>query len=499
MSKSQIAGAAGAAENHDTERPTPPKQRQPLGLFTLSSIEMWERFSFYGLQVILAYYIYYSAGDGGLGLSETEALAIAGAYGGAVYLGQPVGAWFADRLVPARTMVMVGGVIIMSGHISLAAIPGLPGLLTGLALITIGTGALTPNTHAMVGRLYKEQLPRRDSGYAIFYTGILIGALFGPLATGYLQVELGFHYGFGAAAVGMAIGLITYFLGRKTVPVESTIVPNPISSADTWKAAGFGIALLAVIAVLVSTGIMSTGNLNNYVLGTILVVSVLYFIVMFRSKKVTADERTKVKGFIPLFITGAIFWTMILQLFTTFAIYADTRVNLNIGSYSMPAAYISTFEVIAGIIAGPIIAAYGQKLATRPNRKVPSTVSKLALGFVLMTLTFGLFAVLSLVFTGRVPLIAVIIGMIVMGITEVMYAPIGLSVASQLSPVAFNSQMMALWGLTTAAGASLSGFMGQLYSSTSEVGFFTFMTVISVLTAGFLYGMRGPLRRLGVA
>ena len=132
----------------------------------------------------------------------------------------------------------------------------------------------------------------------------------------------------------MTIGLFTCFLGRNTVPVELTVVPNPVSSAGRLKAAGFGIALLAAIAVLVSTGIMSTGNLNNYVLGTILIVSVVYFVVMLRSKKVTADERLKIKGFIPLFITGAIFWTMILQLFTTFAVYADTRVNLSIRAVS---------------------------------------------------------------------------------------------------------------------------------------------------------------------
>ncbi|GAA1856315.1 peptide MFS transporter [Brevibacterium marinum] len=496
MSKSQIDDPAEPASSADTSTA---QRTQPIGLFTLSSIEMWERFSFYGLQVILAYYIYYSAGDGGLGLTEGEALAITGAYGGAVYLGQPLGAWFADRLVPARTMVMAGGVIIMFGHIGLAVIPGIPGLLIGLALITVGTGALTPNAYAMVGRLYKEQSPRRDAGYAIFYTGILVGALFGPLATGYLQVELGFHYGFGAAAVGMAIGLVTYFLGRNTVPAEARIVPNPVSSPGKWKAAGFGVAVAALVAVLASTGLMSTGNLNNYVLGTILIIAVVYFVTMLRSKNVTADERMKVKAFIPLFITGAIFWTMILQLFTTFAVYADSRVELNIGSYSMPAAYISTFEVIAGIIAGPIIAAYGQKLANRPNRRVPSTTSKLAFGFVLMTLTFGLFAIFPLIFSGLIPLAVVIAGMFVMGITEVMYAPIGMSMASQLSPVAFNSQMMALWGLTTAAGASLSGFMGQLYSASNEVGFFALMTVISLLTAVFLFAIRSPLRRLGVA
>ncbi len=498
MSNSQIADSAEPTDSAAMSPASRPERKQPIGLYTLSSIEMWERFSFYGLQVILAYYIYYTAGDGGLGLSEGEALAITGAYGGAVYLGQPIGAWFADRLVPARTMVMAGGVIIMAGHITLATVPGLAGLIIGLALITIGTGALTPNVYTMVGRLYKEHSPRRDSGYAIFYTGILVGALVGPLATGFLQAEFGFHYGFGAAAVGMLVGLTTYFLGRNTVPQEARVVPNPIASSGKWKAAGVGISLLILIAVLVGTGVLTTGNLNNYVLATICIVSIMYFLVMLRSKKVTPEEHKRVKAFIPLFITGTIFWTMILQLFTTFAVYADTRVTLTIGSYSMPAAYISTFEVIAGIIAGPLIAAYGQKVAGRSNRAVPSTCSKLGLGFLMMTLTFALFAVYPMIFDGRIPLVPVIIGMIVMGVTEVMYAPIGLSAASQLSPQAFNAQMMALWGLTTAAGASLSGFMGQLYGGMSEVAFFSLMAGISLATGLVLYSLRRPLHALGL-
>lgn len=498
MSEPRTIHEQGAGENASTAQPFEPKVKQPIGLFTLSSIEMWERFSFYGLQVILAYYIYYAAADGGLGLSEGEALAITGAYGGAVYLGQPVGAWFADRLVPARSMAMAGGIIIMAGHITLAAVPGLVGLIAGLALITAGTGALTPNVYTMVGRLYKEQSPRRDSGYAIFYTGILVGALVGPLATGFLQTELGFHYGFGAAAIGMLIGLATYFLGRNTVPEEARIVPNPIDLRGKWKALGAGLAIAAVIAVLIGTGLLNTGTLNNYVLASIFIVSIMYFLIMLRSKKVTVEEHNRVKAFIPLFVTGAVFWTMILQLFTTFAVYADTRVDLTIGSYSMPAAYISTFEVIAGIIAGPLIAVYGQKAAARSSRAVPSTCSKLGLGFLMMTATFALFAVYPLIFDGRIPLIPVVIGMIVMGVTEVMYAPIGLSAASQLSPQAFNSQMMALWGLTTAAGASLSGFMGQLYGEMSEGAFFVFMAGISLGTALVLYGLRGPLKVLGL-
>ncbi|WP_459893660.1 MFS transporter, partial [Brevibacterium metallidurans] len=156
MSNSQITDPAEPTDSVEAKTVSRAERKQPIGLFALSSIEMWERFSFYGLQVILAYYIYYSAADGGLGLSEGEALAITGAYGGAVYLGQPIGAWFADRLIPARTMAMAGGIIIMAGHITLAAVPGITGLIVGLVLITIGTGALTPNVYTMVGRLYKE-------------------------------------------------------------------------------------------------------------------------------------------------------------------------------------------------------------------------------------------------------------------------------------------------------------------------------------------------------
>lgn len=271
-------------------------------------------------------------------MSEVQALAIAGAYGSAVYLLQPVGPWFADRLVPAQTMVMAAAIINMCGHISLATIPGPGGLLVGLSLVTIGTGGLAPNTHSMVGRIYKGHSPRCDSRFAIFSTGILVGALFGPLVTGRLQTDFGFHYGFGAAAVGIIVGLPSYFFGRNALLESARVVPNPISPAGKWKAAGFGTAVLSVIAVLIATGLISTRNLKNYVLGAIFLVSIVYFIAMFRSKKVREGEQERVKAFIPIFITRIVFWTMVLQLFTTFAVYAYTRVDFIIAGYTTPAA-----------------------------------------------------------------------------------------------------------------------------------------------------------------
>lgn len=167
-----------------------------------------------------------------------------------------------------------------------------------------------------------------------------------------------------------------------------------------------------------------------------------------------------------------------------------------------PVASILLIDAISrcrGSTARPVIAVLGQNLATRPGRRTPNTVAKLGLGFVLMTAAFGLFAVFSMIFTGQIPLIPVIVGMIAMGVTEVMYAPIGMSVASQLSPQAFTAQMMALWGLTTAAGASLSGFMGQFYTVSDEISFFLLLTLISLLTAVLLFALRAPLSRLGTA
>lgn len=475
------------------------EQPQPLGLWTLSWTEMWERFSFYGLQVILAYYIYYSAGEGGLGLSDIEALAITGAYGGAVYISQPAGAWLADRLIPARTMVYAGGAIIMAGHIVLAVAPGLTGLFSGLALIVLGTGALFPNILAMMNLLFEENAPKRDLGFSLYYSGILIGSLLGPLVTGYLQITFGFHVGFAAAAIGMFAALLGLTIGLKTLPAEARTVPNPVGQAGMIRALAIVGAIVVAIVLLIVTGALNTTTLNWFVIFAALAISVGLFIVMHRSHSVDAQDQARIRAYIPLFITAAVFWTMILQLFTTFAIYADTRVDLSVGPITVPAAYISTFEVVTGIIAGPVIAAAAQRRRAHPtNRSTATSASKLALSFLVMAVTFVLFAVYAVVFESYVPLLAVIIALIFMGITEASYAPFFFSASGRFAPRVFNAQMMALASLTLAIGASLSGFMGQLYVSMDEVGYFLLMAVIAIACAGLLYASRRSWVSVGI-
>src|SRR5690606_26150847 len=201
---------------------------QPRGLANLFSVELWERFSFYGMQGIVLLYMYFEVADGGLAIDRAVAAGIVGAYGGSVYLFSVLGGWVADRLLGSERTMLGSAVLIMLGHISLALVPGAVGLGLGLALVAVGSGGLKATITNLVGSLYSARDSRRDAGFSIFYMGINIGGLIGPLLTGLAQQQVGFHLGFGLAAIGMAIGLGQYVLGRRYLPESVHDVPNPL-------------------------------------------------------------------------------------------------------------------------------------------------------------------------------------------------------------------------------------------------------------------------------
>src|SRR5699024_7589900 len=175
--------------------------------------ELWERFSFYGLQSILAFYLLYELDKGGLALGSAESAGIVGAYGGAVYIAQLVGAWLGERVLSPKNLVLIGGIVIALGHICLAVVPGLAGLSVGLVLIILGTGALKTNITSIVGFVLENETDaRRDAGFSYFYMAINTGAVLGPLATGFVQESWGFHPGFALAAIGMIAALVHFVL-----------------------------------------------------------------------------------------------------------------------------------------------------------------------------------------------------------------------------------------------------------------------------------------------
>lgn len=211
----------------ETEQPQRTFFGQPPVLANLFGVELWERFSFYGMQGILLIYLYYTAERGGLGIDEGTATSIVGAYGGLVYLSTILGAWLADRVLGPDRTLFCAAVVVMAGHIALALIPGLAGVAVGLVLIATGSGGVKANATSLVGTLYSEDDDRRDAGFSLFYLGINLGAFAGPLLTGLLQKNVGFHYGFGLAAAGMFLGLVQYGAGRRRLSDEARRVPNP--------------------------------------------------------------------------------------------------------------------------------------------------------------------------------------------------------------------------------------------------------------------------------
>lgn len=207
-------------------------------LANLFSVEMWERFSFYGMQALVLFYMYYPAAEGGLGLDQGVATGIVGAYGGTVYLCSILGGWVADRLIGSERTMLASAVLIMVGHIALALIPSVPGLAIGLLCVAVGSGGLKTTCVNLVGTLYERDDPRRDAGFSIYYMGVNIGALFGPLLTSFAWGTWGFHAGFGIAAFFMALGLVQYFLTRKGLPDSVHTVANPLPARSTASGSG---------------------------------------------------------------------------------------------------------------------------------------------------------------------------------------------------------------------------------------------------------------------
>src|SRR5258706_11718486 len=186
----------------------------PRGLTTLFFTEMWERFSYYGMRALLILFMTASVAQGGLGWDARRAATIYGLYTAGVYFTAIPGGWIADRLLGLRRAVLIGGVLIALGHYSLA-LNILPLFYAGLVLIVLGTGLLKANVASIVGQLYGEGDKRRDAGFSIFYMGINTGAFVSPLVCGWLAQKVGWHWGFGAAGVGMTFGLLQYSMGQR--------------------------------------------------------------------------------------------------------------------------------------------------------------------------------------------------------------------------------------------------------------------------------------------
>lgn len=452
---------------------------QPPQLGSLFGIEMWERFSFYGMQAILLIYMYFQTTEGGLGIDEGVATGIVGAYGGAVYVFSILGGWIGDRLLGSERTMFYSGLAIMAGHIALALLPGIPGLAIGLILVAVGSGGLKANIANLVGGLYSRDDTRRDAGFSIFYMGINIGGLIGPLLTGVAQVRWGFHLGFGLAAIGMALGLAMYVRTRGAMPESSHHVPNPLPRAQIPRVVVTAVVGLIVLGVLLGTGVIHAGNLANFVVLLSAVAAVAIFALLLTSSKVDADERSRVRAFIPMFIGSAAFFALFQQQFTVITIYSDNRLDRTFEffgrwAWEMPIPWVQSFNPAFIILLAPVFAALWTKLGGRQ----PNTPVKFGLGIILMGSAFLLF--LPMVGVSSVPVLWAALILLVATMGELMLSPVGLSLSTKLAPASYPVLMVALFNLSLALGTALAGALAGFYSAESEASYFGILGAVTI-------------------
>ena len=456
---------------------------QPWGLANLFGVEMWERFSFYGMQAILVYYMYFSATEGGLGMDKAQATSIIGAYGGLVYMASLAAALVADRFLGSERTLSWSAVLVMLGHISLSALPGVAGLAVGLIAIALGSGGIKTNASVVLGQLYSRTDPRRDAGFSIFYLGINIGALAGPILTGWLRVSNGFHWGFGLAAVGMAIGLTQYILMRKTtIGAAGHEVPNPLPKRQYPLWFGSVVAIVVVCVLLIGTGTVKVQWLSDIVTVVALISAVVLWCQMYFSPLTTATEKSRLIGFIPIFISGSLFFGVFQQQFTVIAIFAETRLDRNVLGVELAPEFVQSINPTFIILFSVVFATLWTKLG---DRQWSSPVK-----FGVANVIIGISLFFFLPFVGgeenSTPVYAIVWILFLFTMAELLLSPVGQSLVTKLAPEAFKTQMVALFFLTVSIGSALSGVLAGYYNpddAGAERSYFLSLGLASIVVA----------------
>jgi proton-dependent oligopeptide transporter, POT family len=464
----------------------------PKGLLTLFFTEFWERFSYYGMRAILVFYMYYEVSKGGLGLDEKTALAIMSIYGSLVYMSGIIGGWLADRVFGTSKAVFYGGILIMLGHIALA----IPGSVTmffiSMVLIVLGTGLLKPNVSSIVGDMYSEEDNRRDAGFSIFYMGINLGGFLAPLIVGTVGMKYNFHLGFGIAAVGMFLGLLVFvFTKKKNLGLAGTIVANPLSPAEKKKVfttIGLGAALIAILmAVAIPTGLLTIDTFIALVGILGILIPTIYFIVMYRSPKTTATERSRVLAYIPLFIASVMFWAIQEQGSTILANFADKRTQLDFAGIHISPAWFQSLNPLFIIILAPVFAWLWVKLGDRQ----PSIPKKFSLGLLFAGLSF-LVILLPAYLGGSDSLVNplwLVLSYLIVVFGELCLSPVGLSATTKLAPAAFQAQTMSLWFLSNAAAQAINAQIVKFYTPETEMIYFGVIGGASIILSMILFAL----------
>ena len=437
----------------------------PIGLRTLFLTEMWERMSYYGMRALLVLYMTgaLTGFNPGLGWSSLEAQAIYGVYVGMVYFMVIPGGWLADNILGHQKAVLYGAIIIALGHFTLA-LPLQQTFFLGLIFVVLGTGLLKGNISSIVGKLYKDEDDRRESGYTIFYMAINIGSTLGFLVCSYLGEKIGWHWGFGAAGFGMTFGVIQFIRSRSLLG-SSGLAPNPLGEGKRSKLVFRTKISLVLMMTVILGGLFGLYTIDARAFAEgfyyfLCFVAGTYFLYLYFFAGLSNAEKKNLVLLSLLFIGAAAFWSGFDQSASSLSIFARDYTDLSVSGYIIPIGWLQFANPIFVVIFAPIFAGIWMHLAKRNLN--PALPIKFALGLVLMAMSFMvmLYAVDLAIVSSPVGMRWLIITYLLQTWGELTLSPVGLAAFSKYSPKKYVGQMFGLWFTASAIGGVLAGLLG---------------------------------------
>jgi len=422
--------------------------------------------------------------NGGLGFDTAKAAGIYGLYTGSVYFTSIPGGWIADRLLGLRRAVLVGGILIALGHYCLA-VHAMPTFFAGLTLIVLGTGLLKPNISSIVGQLYRPDDPRRDAGFSIFYMGINLGALISPLVCGYLGQKIGWHWGFGAAGVGMTLGLTQYVLGGSRLGQAGLPAEPPAGAGALW-------AKLALTLVGVGLLLYVVWPYRDWVMlgGT----GVL-FAWLLKTGGATAVERKRIGAIIVLFVFAMLFWIGFEQAGSSLTLFADQLTNNSLFGWEFPSSWYQSVEPVFVVTLAPVFAWLWLWL----GRHQPSSPAKFAYALLLLGGSFLLLAFAAHLYERshvKVSPFWLVALYLLHALGELSLSPVGLSTVTKLAPARIVGLMMGVWFLALSLGNFLAGVVAGFFGSFPLPQLFGAVFLTTTASALLLALLVKPIRGL---
>ena len=439
----------------------------PKGLFVLFFAEMWERFSYYGMRALLIFYL-----TKHWLFSDEKSGVIYGAYTALVYITPVLGGYLADRYLGQRKAVTYGAVLLTFGHL-LMGFEGAGGqdaaslnvFWLALAFIIVGSGFLKANISVIVGQLYPRTDVRRDGAYTIFYMGINLGAALGSLMCGYLGETYGWSYGFGAAGVGMLLGLIVFIIFKPLLlgrgePSNPEALNKPVMGIKLeWL-----LYLVGIVAVVICWWLVQ----NQAVVGSLLGVAgaiLVGYVLWTAVRKLEPHDRDRIFAAMFLIIGSILFWALFEQAGSSLNLFTDRHVDRS----GVPASVFQSLNAIYIVLLAPLFA----WLWTTLGRKglEPSAPAKFGLGIVQLGIGFlVLVAGSAAAGDSMVPVLFIFLIYLFHTTGELCLSPVGLSAMNRLAPVHLASLIMGTWFFASATGNFAAGLISAATGSEAASG-----------------------------